>query len=93
MGNLEPNTSISSLRIGRLISCLVNVCTTYLVLLMRGWDMTNDVTSKDSFPASCAATILKLRGRRNSPVGGYCFRVVAASADGCSYRSSLDEYD
>lgn len=32
-------------------------------------------------------------GIRNSPVGGYCFRVVAACADGSSYRVSPDEYD
>lgn len=41
MGNLEPNIS-SHRAVNKLFS---GVCTTYLVLLMRGWDMTNDVTA------------------------------------------------
>lgn len=48
-GRMWEIWNLISPRIGRLISCLVSVCTTYLVLLMRGWDMTNDVTASLRF--------------------------------------------
>lgn len=75
MGNLEPNIS-SHRAVNKLFS---GVCTTYLVLLMRGWDMTNDVTAS----LHLISTAISPRQRILFPRG----------ADGCSYRSSLGEYD